>query len=127
MSECDVPSVVLAPFANERARQWPAHYFRELAEIIWRTHQLPSVIVGTRAQRTIANDIVRGLSSERIKNTCGIWSWNEVVSAIDTAPYVVANNSGLAHLLQLEDGGLCACSLPATHLASGCREGRGSW
>lgn len=114
MNEHSMPSVVLAPFANERVRQWPAHYFRELAELIWRTHGFPSVVVGTRGQRVIANDIVRGLSSERIKNTCGVWSWNEVVSAIDTAPYIVANNSGLAHLAAAR-GRWTLCLFAASH------------
>jgi ADP-heptose:LPS heptosyltransferase len=90
--------VVISPFANERIRQWPSRYFRELIEIIWREHGFSVLIVGTRAQRAAANDIVRGLPSERVKNTCGALSWGEVVVAVDAAPYVVANNSGVAHL-----------------------------
>jgi ADP-heptose:LPS heptosyltransferase len=90
--------VVISPFANERVREWPARNYRELVEIIWRAHGLPAMIVGTRAQRALANDLVRGLPSERVRNTCGCLSWGELTEAVDAAPYVIANNSGIAHL-----------------------------
>ncbi len=90
------PPVVISPFANERVRQWP--HFRELVELIWREHGLRSLIVGTRPQRASGNLIVRGLSSEIVANACGALSWRELVAAVAAAPYVVANNSGVAHL-----------------------------
>lgn len=90
--------VIVSPFANERVKEWPLHHFRELTEIIVREHGLPVAVVGTRAQRAPANDLVRGLSSEDVINACGRWSWAELSRAIDAAPYVVANNSGVAHL-----------------------------
>ena len=90
--------VVISPFANERVREWPTRNYRELIELIWREHGLPAIIVGTRAQRAVANDLVRGLSSERVRNTCGYLSWGELTEAVDAAPYVIANNSGIAHL-----------------------------
>ena len=92
------PPVVISPFANERVRQWPAAHFRELVELIWRQHGLQTLIVGTRAQRAQANALVRGFSSELVANRCGTMSWGELVAAVDAAPYVVANNSGVAHL-----------------------------
>ena len=66
--------------------------------MIVREHRHPVVVVGTRAQRASANAIVRDLSSEMVANACGVWSWQELVRAVDAAPYVVANNSGVAHL-----------------------------
>lgn len=92
------PPVVISPFANERVRQWPAAYYREFVELVWRAHGLPTLIVGTRAQRASGNNIVRGFSSELVKNACGAMSWRELIDAVDVAPYVVANNSGVAHL-----------------------------
>ncbi len=90
--------VVIAPFANERLRQWPSRYYRQLIEIILCEHGHPIMVVGTRGHRACANDLVRDLSSEQVSNTCGVLSWGEVVKTIDAAPYVVANNSGVAHL-----------------------------
>jgi ADP-heptose:LPS heptosyltransferase len=91
-------SVVISPFANERVRQWPSRNYRELIELIWHEHGFPVMIVGTRGRRAFANDLGRGLSSERVTNTCGYLSWRELTKAVDAAPYVVANNSGVAHL-----------------------------
>ncbi len=90
--------VIVSPFANERVKEWPLRHFRELAEIIAREHGFPVAVVGTRAQRAAANDLVRSLSSEDVINACGVWSWADLAHAIDAAPYVVANNSGVAHL-----------------------------
>lgn len=106
--------VVVSPFANERLRQWPWRHFRSLIEMIVGEHGLPVVIVGVRAQRASANDIVRGLSSETVMNACGSWSWTEVVRAVDAAPYVVANNSGVAHLAA-ERGRWTLCVFAASH------------
>ena len=114
MTIVDSPAVVISPFANERVRQWPARYFRELIEIIMREHGFPVLVVGTRAQRAAANDIVRGLSSEWVKNTCGALSWAELMTAVDAAPYVVANNSGVAHLAA-ERGRWTLCIFAASH------------
>jgi hypothetical protein len=91
-------AVILSPFANERVKEWPLRHFRELAGIIVREHGIPVAVAGTRAQRAAANDLVRGLSSEDVINACGVWSWADLARAIDAAPYVVANNSGVAHL-----------------------------
>jgi ADP-heptose:LPS heptosyltransferase len=98
MPAAQLSPVVISPFANERVRQWPSNHYRQLIEIIMREHALPVIIVGTRAQRASANDLVRGLSSQDARNTCGLLSWKELVNAIDAAPYVVSNNSGVAHL-----------------------------
>jgi ADP-heptose:LPS heptosyltransferase len=98
MTRAKQGSVVVSPFANERVRQWPSRNYRELIELIWHEHGFPVMIAGTRGQRAVANDLVRGLSSERVTNTCGYLSWRELTKAVDAAPYVVANNSGVAHL-----------------------------
>lgn len=106
--------VVIAPFANERLRQWPWRHWRALIELIAREHDLPAVVVGARAQRVAANDIVRGLSSQWVMNACGSWSWAELVQAVDAAPYVVANNSGVAHLAAGRDR-WTLCIFAASH------------
>lgn len=106
--------VVISPFANERLRQWPWRHYRSLIEMIVGEHGFPVVVVGTRGQRTSANDLVRGLSSEKVVNACGTWSWSELVRAVDAAPYVVANNSGVAHLAAAR-GRWTLCLFAASH------------
>lgn len=106
--------VVVSPFANERVRQWPWPHYRALIELIVRQHGHSVVVVGTRAQRASANAMVRGLSSEMVVNACGAWSWQELVRAVDAAPYVVANNSGVAHLAASR-GRWTLCVFSASH------------
>jgi ADP-heptose:LPS heptosyltransferase len=106
--------VVISPFANERLRQWPWRHYRSLIELILREHDLPVAVVGTRAHRASANDIVRGLSSEMVVNTCGSWTWAELVRAVEQAPYVVANNSAVAHLAAAR-GRWTLCIFAASH------------
>lgn len=106
--------MLVSPFANERVRQWPWQHYRALIEMIVREHGHPVVVVGTRAQRASANAIVRGLSSEMVANACGDWSWQELIEAVDAAPYVVANNSGVAHLASSR-GRWTLCVFSASH------------
>ena len=106
--------VVISPFANERARQWPSRHYRDLIEIIGQEHGLPAMIVGTLDQRAAANTIVRGLSSELVCNACGALSWAEVVRAVDAAPYVVASNSGVSHVAAAH-GRWTLCIFAASH------------
>ena len=90
--------VVISPFANERIRDWHYGHFRRFIELALRDGKSRVVVVGTRAQRARANEIVRSFSAADVTNACGQMSWNELVAAIDSAAYVVANNSGVAHL-----------------------------
>ncbi len=120
------PPVLVSPFANERVRQWPWQHYRALIEMVVREHGHPVVVVGTRAQRTTANAIVRGLSSETVTNACGVWSWQELIQAVDVAPYVVANNSGVAHLAASRGRWTLGVSSPVMPIANGCPAGRGS-
>ncbi len=108
------PSVVIAPFANERVREWQASRFRELIEAILRLEGYPVTVVGTGAQRPRANEIVRGLSSDQVGNACGSLAWNDLLALIHSAPYVVANNSGIGHLAASR-GAWTLCVFAASH------------
>jgi heptosyltransferase-3 len=90
--------VVISPFANERAREWPTRHYQRLIEILVREQGMRVAIVGTRSQRVRANYLVRGFSSAQVANICGTINWSELLVAVDLAPYVIANNSGVAHL-----------------------------
>jgi ADP-heptose:LPS heptosyltransferase len=109
-----ISPVVISPFANERVREWPTRRYRDLIEIIWRVHRYPVLVAGARNQRALANSLVRGLPSDRVMNACGALSWEELVAAIDAAPYVVANNSGVAHLAARR-GHWTLCIFAASH------------
>jgi ADP-heptose:LPS heptosyltransferase len=90
--------VLISPFANERLREWPIVHYRRFIERLRRERAAPVVIVGTRPQRIRANEVVRGFPADQVANACGRLSWSELVRLVDAADFVVANNSGLAHL-----------------------------
>jgi ADP-heptose:LPS heptosyltransferase len=98
MSTRDRPQVVISPFANEPIREWPISNFRRFIQRVLARHNATVFVVGTRPQRARANELVRGFSSIEVVNTCGNLSWCELTALIDSAAYVVANNSGTAHL-----------------------------
>jgi ADP-heptose:LPS heptosyltransferase len=97
------PPVLISAFANERAREWPCRHFRRFIELILADPAASVLLVGTRAQRVRGNEIVRGFSAERVVNGCGTMTWDQLVDAVDAAPYVVSNNSGIAHLAAMRD------------------------
>jgi ADP-heptose:LPS heptosyltransferase len=89
--------IVLAPFANERIREWPLANFGAFIERGLRDgHSF--AVSGTWAQRSLANTLVRPFPSDRVHNLCGTTSWGEMQQLLRHAPFVVANNSGIAHL-----------------------------
>ena len=96
MSEAAAP-IVLAPFANERVREWPLANFHGFIE-----HGLKLghsfAVTGTWAQRALANTLVRPFPADRVHNLCGTTTWPEMQALLRRAPFVVANNSGIAHL-----------------------------
>lgn len=96
MSSAEGP-IVIAPFANERVREWPLVNFRRFVELILADGRSVK-IVGTTSQRARANELVRGFPAPDVVNVCGRTSWAELNAAILLAPFVVANNSGVAHL-----------------------------
>jgi len=110
----DDQPVLISPFANERVREWPADRYRELVDVILRSESHPVAIIGTRQQRVRANAIVRGFASEKVINACGSLAWDELLIQVDRAPYVVANNSGIAHLAASR-GTWTLCIFAASH------------
>lgn len=93
----DSGPIVLAPFANERMREWPIANFQRLIDRgldDGRHFEL----VGTLAQRPLADAMVRPYRSDRVSNLCGTIGWLDVQDRIRSAAFVVANNSGIAHV-----------------------------
>ena len=96
---CSMPShkiAVVAPFANERVREWSIGHFRDAIALLIKTHQV--TVIGTKAQRLRANQLVRGFSSNDAVNMCGRMQWADVLEMIEASDIVLANNSGIAHV-----------------------------
>ena len=92
-------TVVIAPFANERAKEWPLDHFRRYIERLLREQAEARVlVVGTRGHRAKANALVRRFSAADVVNACGTMGWSDLARSIDGAASVVSNDSGVAHL-----------------------------
>lgn len=96
MSETRAP-IVLAPFANERIREWPLGNFQRFIER-GLDDGFTFAVSGTWAQRALANRLVRPFPADRVQNLCGRTAWKDMQRLLREAPFVVANNSGIAHL-----------------------------
>lgn len=89
--------IVLAPFANDRTREWPEANFRRFIERGLEEGR-HFEIMGALAQRTMADSLVRPFPADRVASFCGTIPWPEVKARLGSAAFVVANNSGLAHV-----------------------------
>lgn len=90
--------VIISPFANERVREWPLGHFCRLIRLIVHDRTKRVIIVGTRAQRVRANELVRDFSALKVLNTCGQLKWSEVSGLVDTACTVIGINSSIVHV-----------------------------
>ncbi|MFW5450640.1 MAG: lipopolysaccharide heptosyltransferase II [Methylophagaceae bacterium] len=82
------------------AKQWPAMHYAELANtLIQQNWQL--VILGSGADKTIANQIVGYIGSDSQSsafNLCGDTELSDAIDLLATADLVVSNDSGLMHI-----------------------------
>lgn len=92
----DKPILVLAPgAAYGPAKQWPIHYYKQVAQWWHKEHGIP-VVLGTNNDKVAGNEICAGLS-EAI-NLAGATSMSELLALLQLADFVVANDSGAMHL-----------------------------
>lgn len=89
--------IVVAPFSNDRLRDWPRSNYTRLLDLYVRRFDAKVKIIGTIHQRPLANQLVRELPGDRVENLCGIISWSAVMDLIAGARVVVGNNSGIPH------------------------------
>jgi ADP-heptose:LPS heptosyltransferase len=92
--------IVIAPFSNSPIRDWPGAHFSTLIGLLLEQlgEDVRIRLTGTASQRLGVNEIVRYHPADRVFNTCGKLSWDEVLEALRTADCVIGNNSGIAHV-----------------------------
>jgi heptosyltransferase-2 len=83
-------------------REWPAANFQRFIELALQDGK-HVVLSGTKAQRTLANEIVRPFPAGQVSNMCGRLSWADLNVLLRRSYCVVANNSGVAHLAAAAD------------------------
>lgn len=89
--------VALAPgAAYGPAKAWPAARYRDLAAAIRDRAGLPVVIVGTRGEAALGEEVREGL--EGVANWCGETDLAGLLAVLARAALVVSNDSGAMHL-----------------------------
>ncbi|MDD4956467.1 MAG: glycosyltransferase family 9 protein [Candidatus Omnitrophica bacterium] len=93
------PFIVLNPGGNWDAKRWSPMNFISLArQILWAFRDLDIVITGAPGDRTLGDTIVSEAGGERVYNTAGRTSLNELAALFLSSELVVSADSGPLHL-----------------------------
>jgi len=93
--------LVLAPgAAYGEAKRWPAENFRNVLNY-WLEQGGNAAVVGTKAEKSVAEEVVAGIESGQVYNLAGKTSLNELLLLLSKSDYCVANDSGIMHLAAL--------------------------
>ena len=82
-------------------REWPIENFKQVAQAILNDTNNALLFVGTAGARTKAEEVVKALNNERIKNYCGQTSLKQLMEIFLLAEALITNDGGLGHLAML--------------------------
>ncbi len=85
--------VVIVPGARWKTKRWPPEYFGRLAYLL----PLRSIIVGSKSDVNIANEIV-ALSQGKSCSLAGKTDLKELIAVIKGSKFLVTNDSGPMHI-----------------------------
>lgn len=108
------PYVVLVPGARWKTKIWPAESFGKVAAML----PLRSVIVGSRADRAIADDVMAH-SGGRAISVVGETSLKELIDVMRAAQAVITNDSGPMHIAAALNVPVVALFGPTSPLKTG--------
>lgn len=95
----DEAFVAFAPgAAYGRAKQWLPERYAELAVMLTEERGVPSVLVGSAADRSVCADIARLARGARMANLAGATDVPTLAGTLASAAAVVANDSGAMHV-----------------------------
>ena len=109
--------VVIAPFSNETAKDWPLSHYSAVIDLILQRPNGRVELIGAGSQRLAINLLTRGQATDRVSNGAGKLDWSQVKGNLCAADVVIANNSGIAHYAA-NLGLATVCIVAAIHLES---------
>jgi ADP-heptose:LPS heptosyltransferase len=83
--------------ASEEKRQWPVESFAALAGKIWEEHRLLPVLLGSAAERPLA-EAYAAASAAPQADLCGRTGLGELAAAVSSLKVLVTNDTGTMHL-----------------------------
>lgn len=91
--------VVIHPGATDPRRRWPAARFGEVAAAC-AADGCRVLVVGTREDRHLADQVVRAAGSRRVASLAGQLSLGNLAALLDRGDVLLGNDSGPRHLAQ---------------------------
>jgi len=93
------PYFVVAPGSNAESRRWSLNQFSDFIELMVEQHRLKPVVVGGRAEKEIASELLRRgvpiLDFTALGKVASLWK------LFRGASFTLSNDSGLAHVASL--------------------------
>ena len=83
--------------ASETRRQWPAEYFAELGEELWKRAGFCPVLLGTKAEQSLA-DAYSARAASPFVNAVGKTGIPELAALLGRTRLLVTNDTGTMHL-----------------------------
>ena len=93
-----IPYVVLVPGASTATKRWDVRNFRVIVSYILEHSDMHLILTGSDTEKSIAESLAEGLSSERIKNLAGRLSLGSLVDVISRAAFIISNETGTIHI-----------------------------
>lgn len=89
--------LVMAPGARHFTKRWPAAYFAELINNIYRDFGWRTLLVGGVDDLPVISDIQSQVEAGLTRSVAGEISLIESIAVISCAPLLISNDSGLMH------------------------------
>lgn len=83
---------------NSEAKRWPDIRFAEFADRMVREYGVQIVLLGTQAERAIAERVIEKMTTRGVLNLVGQTDLEALVGVLDRCDLVVGNDTGSAHV-----------------------------
>ena len=101
MTTLSKESIILNINASNLApeRRWPLSYFVALCNLIVTTTSAPIVLIGDQSETHYTEQFLAQITTpERVQNTCGQLSINDLIQVIKQCLVLISNDSGPIHI-----------------------------
>lgn len=104
--QAELPFIAVVPGGGEswghdaRLKRWPVRHFSSLIQKFLEPNRVIGaiLILGSKNERNLANELIRELNQNSIFNLCGETSIPTAAYLLKKSLFLIANDSGLVHL-----------------------------
>ena len=92
------PFAVLFPGAGEKQKQWSCKNFAAIADLLKNDYNLEIKICGSKADATLADEIISSCKIAKPINICGKTNLIKLIEEISNAEFLFTNDSSALHI-----------------------------